>query len=206
MRKKTKRFSTNKRQQKYNMRIMHTAPERFGAVCFVRPYVRISAHTAPHMGHSIPIPRYHDKRRRMHYTASCGYCFARISCRRNRRKMPASILRYQARDFRPVRIGLVLFTRNDTERRKSAIECKIGLYLRYQSGAVCKEWPETVGICRPAAATGYSAIRSTAADRITAGDTALYIPARYRRRDPPAHRPRPASTAGAARRSLTAPA
>lgn len=157
--------------------------------------------------------------------------------------MPACVLRYLASDFRRVYIGLVLFTRYDTERRKSGIERKIRLYVRYQSGAVCRKQPEqidkrrdgqTVSRSRPATDTRYSTIISTAADRITAGDTALYIPTdtagairhsadkltagtiarrdttpgKYRRNNAPRPnrpRPRPASTEGTARRSLTAP-
>lgn len=52
-------------------------------------------------GHSIPIPTYHDKRRRTHYTASCGYCYAMIPRRRNSCKMPVCVLRGLARDFPP---------------------------------------------------------------------------------------------------------
>lgn len=43
---------------------------------------------------------------------------------------------------------LVLLTRSNTGRRKSAIKCKIGLYVRCQSGAVCKIPPEAVGNSR----------------------------------------------------------
>lgn len=49
-------------------------------MCLYQPHKPIQRRAH---GHSIPIPTYHDKRRRAHYTASCGYCFTRISCRRN---------------------------------------------------------------------------------------------------------------------------
>lgn len=84
-----------------------------------------SPYSAAH-GHSIPIPRYQTNRRRGLYISSCGYCFTRISCRRNSCKMPASILRYLTSDFRRVYMHTVHLTYKRKTRRKSAIECKYG--------------------------------------------------------------------------------
>lgn len=120
--------------------------------------------------HSIPIPTYHDKRRRAQIKASCGYCFTRISCRRNScgnahlrfkvssvhfkagvyrasivlplRRKPAGNVRYNQNTGHCVRHVLIC-RRDAKEIDRGSLDCiadRACMVCRYQSGIYPRGW------------------------------------------------------------------
>ena len=110
----------------------------------------MSVHIRPHSkpvergiySHSIPVPTYHDKRRRTQNRTSCGYCFCHELFRLNTLKIPACVLRRLTSGFRRVYLYAVHLTFNGTERRKTPSPLKIGLFTRCHSKTPCIVCPK----------------------------------------------------------------